>query len=59
VPTKLTNYWLSNETYLEKIGWDLFVSRFYTKIEQKSEKYRFSKSSKQKKSAYIIKNTKN
>jgi hypothetical protein len=42
----LKNYGLSNETSLERIGRGLFVSRFYTKIEQKTEKYRFSKSSK-------------
>jgi uncharacterized protein (DUF362 family) len=49
------NYGLSNETSLERIGRDLFVSRFYTKTVQKAEKYRFSNSSKQKKSTHYIK----
>jgi hypothetical protein len=39
VPKILNNYWLSNETSLERIGRGLFVSRFYTKIVQKTEKY--------------------
>jgi hypothetical protein len=30
MPNFLKNYFLSNETSLEKIGRDLFVSRFYT-----------------------------
>jgi truncated hemoglobin YjbI len=54
-----TNFWLSNETSLEKIGRDLFVSRFYTKTEQKAEKIPIFKVIKTKKSAHSIKNTKN
>jgi hypothetical protein len=54
VPKKIKYFGLSNETSLEKIGLDLFVSRFYTKTVQKAEKYQFSKSSKQKKSAHSI-----
>jgi hypothetical protein len=46
VPKNLKNYGLSNETSLERFDRDLFVSRFYTKIVQKTEKYRFSNSSK-------------
>jgi hypothetical protein len=55
VPKFLKNYGLSNKTSLERIGRGLFVSRFYTKIVQKTEKYRFSKSSKNKKLAHSIK----
>jgi hypothetical protein len=58
VPKFFKSYCLSNETSLENIGRDLFVSRFYTKTVQKAKKYWFSKSSKQKKSAHIIKITK-
>jgi hypothetical protein len=54
VPNFLKNYGLSNESSLERIGRGLFVSRFYTKIVQKTEKYRFSKSSKNKKLAHSI-----
>jgi hypothetical protein len=55
VPKILKNYGLSNETSLERIGRDLFVSRFYTKTVQKAGKNRFSNSSKQKKSTHYIK----
>jgi hypothetical protein len=46
VPKNVKNNGLSNETSLERIGRDHFVSRFYTKIVQKTEKYKFSKLSK-------------
>jgi hypothetical protein len=39
VPTFLKNYGLSNETSLERIRRGLFVPRFFTKIEQKTETY--------------------
>jgi hypothetical protein len=55
MPKFLKNHLLSNETSLQKIGRDLFVSRFYTLTVQKADKYKFSKSSKRKKSAHSIK----
>jgi hypothetical protein len=38
-PKFVKKYGLSNETSLENIDRDLFVSRFYTKAVQKAEKY--------------------
>jgi hypothetical protein len=52
VPKNLKTYGLSNETSLKRIDRDVFVYRIYTKIVQKTEKYWFSKSSKNKKLAH-------